>query len=117
MVSIDHANAEFYFNRDVQCVRTFFQRRFHFDGEHWPQFGDVQRRHNLDIELEASGFTKQMRRDLNKVSWTAVVTFNISTQTFFRLMMRGISPTIWKQMRANLLPMTMRRRKSLKLIR
>ena len=79
MVSIDHANAEFYFNRDVQCVRTFFQRRFHFDGEHWPQFGDVQRRHNLDIELEASGFTKQMRRDLNKAYDEGNFTYHLET--------------------------------------
>uniref|UniRef100_A0A0M3J7X5 non-specific serine/threonine protein kinase n=1 Tax=Anisakis simplex TaxID=6269 RepID=A0A0M3J7X5_ANISI len=27
MVSMDHANAQFYFERDVNCVRTFFKRR------------------------------------------------------------------------------------------
>ena len=67
MVSIDHPNADFYFNRDVQCVRVFFQRRFKFDGQEWPKFEEIQRRHNLDAELEASGFTKKMRKDLNKV--------------------------------------------------
>lgn len=68
MVSMDHPNARFYFDRDVQCVRTFFQRRFKFDATEWPRFEEVERRHNLDVELEASGFTRQMRRDLNKAS-------------------------------------------------
>jgi RIO kinase 2 len=67
MVSIDHPNAEFYFNRDVQCVRTFFQRKFHFDSQEWPKFNDIRRRKNLDLDLEASGFTKEMCQDLNKV--------------------------------------------------
>ena len=26
MISTDHINAEYYFNRDVECVRTFFRR-------------------------------------------------------------------------------------------
>ncbi|KAJ7786394.1 RIO1 family-domain-containing protein [Mycena metata] len=26
---ISHENAEWYFNRDVECIRTFFKRRFH----------------------------------------------------------------------------------------
>ncbi|KAL3124449.1 hypothetical protein niasHT_007732 [Heterodera trifolii] len=66
MVSMDHPNADFYFDRDVQCVRTFFNRRFKFDSEDWPRFGDMVRSRNLDVELEASGFTRKMRRDLNK---------------------------------------------------
>merc|ERR1712039_590537 len=31
MISTDHVNAEYYFNRDVECIRTFFRRRFHFE--------------------------------------------------------------------------------------
>jgi RIO kinase 2 len=30
MLSVSHPDAEFYFNRDVNCIKTFFQRRFHF---------------------------------------------------------------------------------------
>ena len=27
MVSVDHANAEYYFDRDVNCIKRFFERR------------------------------------------------------------------------------------------
>jgi RIO kinase 2 len=67
MISVHHPNAEFYFNRDVNCVRTFFSRKFHFDAQEWPEFEDIEKLYDLDVELEASGFTKQMRLDLNKV--------------------------------------------------
>src|SRR2546429_1102922 len=30
MVSIDHADAKFYFERDVSCIKRYFERRFHF---------------------------------------------------------------------------------------
>lgn len=67
MVSIDHENAEFYFNRDVQCVRDFFKRKFDFICDEYPKFEEIQRKHNLDVEVSASGFTKQMQLDLNQV--------------------------------------------------
>jgi len=28
MVSTNHPNAEFYFERDVECIHVFFERRF-----------------------------------------------------------------------------------------
>lgn len=71
MVSVDHANAEFYFDRDVECVKRFFARRFGFistaDGPHFQeakkQIGkDGARR--LDVEVEASGFSKKMAKEL-----------------------------------------------------
>jgi RIO kinase 2 len=62
MVSIDHANARFYFDRDVECVRTFFRRRFGFEVESVPQFADVVRRHHLDVRVAASGFIKPKRK-------------------------------------------------------
>jgi len=77
MVSVYHPNAEFYFNRDVNCVRTFFARKFHFDAKEWPEFKDVEKCYDLDVELEASGFTKQMRLDLNKVSFLNFLKFKI----------------------------------------
>lgn len=67
MVSTEHPNAEYYFNRDVECVRTFFRRRFDFDGIEYPKLADIERAHNLDVELEASGFTKKMSVDLLQV--------------------------------------------------
>ena len=123
MLSIDHANAEMYFDRDVACIKRFFQRRFHFTSdEPGPFFADaklrvstptskpdrnragngeakiVQKRQTveggrekesgsqeesehaaarasgekdmygrrLDVEVEASGFSRQMARELEK---------------------------------------------------
>lgn len=42
MVSTSHVNAEFYFDRDVNCIREFFKRRFEFDSETYPKFTDVK---------------------------------------------------------------------------
>lgn len=45
MLSIDHVNAEMYFDRDVACIKRFFQRRFHFTSdEPGPFFADVKLR-------------------------------------------------------------------------
>uniref|UniRef100_A0A0N5AMP0 Serine/threonine-protein kinase RIO2 n=1 Tax=Syphacia muris TaxID=451379 RepID=A0A0N5AMP0_9BILA len=65
MVSMDHPNAEFYFNRDVECIRTFFKKRFDYESELYPKFEDVERKYSLDVEVAASGFTRQMAKDLN----------------------------------------------------
>lgn len=45
MLSIDHANAEMYFDRDVACIKRFFERRFHFTSdEPGPFFADAKLR-------------------------------------------------------------------------
>ena len=71
MVSIDHSNAAMYFDRDVACIKRFFERRFHFTSDDpGPFFVDVKKRvgkkglKRLDIEVEASGFSKKMAREL-----------------------------------------------------
>ena len=73
MISIDHINAELYFDRDINCIKRFFERRFNFvSDEPGPFFGDAKKfagRQNtkrLDIEVEASGFSKKMAKDLEK---------------------------------------------------
>ncbi len=73
MVSVDHANAEMYFDRDVNCIKRFFARRFHFTSdEAGPLFADAKKQvgkngeKRLDIEVEASGFSKKMAKDLEK---------------------------------------------------
>lgn len=58
MVSIDHPNAEYYFDRDVECIRAFFKKRFGYESELAPSFADVAREGDLDTEIQASGFTK-----------------------------------------------------------
>ena len=73
MVSVDHTNAEMYFDRDVNCIKKFFQRRFHFTSdEPGPHFTDAKKRaqsklaERLDVAAEASGFSKKMAKDLEK---------------------------------------------------
>ncbi|KAF3901504.1 hypothetical protein ABW20_dc0106268 [Dactylellina cionopaga] len=67
MVSIDHTNAEEYFDRDVQCIKTFFKRKFGFESdEEGPSLKDVKRTGKLDIEVEASGFSKKQAKELDK---------------------------------------------------
>ncbi|KIH54780.1 hypothetical protein ANCDUO_15071, partial [Ancylostoma duodenale] len=43
-------------------------RKFNYDSDDFPKYSEVVRKYNLDVELEASGFTKQMQIDLNKVT-------------------------------------------------
>lgn len=71
MVSMDHQNAEMYFDRDVECIKRFFQRRFHFvSTTPGPFFKDAKKTvgkdgaTRLDAAVEASGFTKKMAKDL-----------------------------------------------------
>ncbi|KAJ1973400.1 Serine/threonine-protein kinase rio2 [Dimargaris xerosporica] len=65
MVSTNHKNAEFYFNRDVTCIRTFFRRRFQYESVFYPRFTKhAAREFSLDVQVAASGFTKKQQRDL-----------------------------------------------------
>ncbi|KAJ3184016.1 hypothetical protein HDU85_001867 [Gaertneriomyces sp. JEL0708] len=66
MVSTSHANAEMYFDRDVECVKTFFKKRFHFEATSWPEFGDIERKGDLDVQAAASGFTKKQLEELHE---------------------------------------------------
>ncbi|KAI8084347.1 RIO1 family-domain-containing protein [Gilbertella persicaria] len=65
MVSTSHMNAEYYFNRDVECIRTFFRRRFNYESALYPRFTqDVNREFSLDVQVAASGFSKNMQKEL-----------------------------------------------------
>ncbi|NWS62855.1 RIOK2 kinase, partial [Chunga burmeisteri] len=63
MVSTSHANAEWYFDRDVNCVKEFFKKRFNYESELFPAFKDIRRECSLDREIAASGYTKEMQED------------------------------------------------------
>lgn len=73
MVSIDHANAEDYFQRDVDCIKLYFSRRFGFvSDDDGPHFDEVRRAiakdtetKRVDVKVEASGFSKKMSKDLD----------------------------------------------------
>ena len=66
MVSTEHKDAREYFERDVNCVRDFFRRRFDYESELHPSFDDVEREDALDAEISASGITRQMEKDILK---------------------------------------------------
>lgn len=38
MASTDHRNAEWYFDRDVQCIRDYFKRKFGFESSSYPKY-------------------------------------------------------------------------------
>lgn len=73
MVSIDHADAKYYFDRDVDCIKRYFSRRFGFvSDDAGPHFVEVRRSiaqegtaKRLDAKVEASGFSKKMAKDLD----------------------------------------------------
>ncbi|KAJ1733580.1 Serine/threonine-protein kinase rio2 [Coemansia sp. Benny D160-2] len=68
MVSTSHPNAEFYFNRDVDCIRIFFKRRFGYESALYPKFGlDSNKEFDLDVQVAASGFTKKDQMQLEKM--------------------------------------------------
>ncbi|XP_033316841.1 serine/threonine-protein kinase RIO2 isoform X4 [Bombus bifarius] len=64
MISTEHVDAKTYFERDVNCVRDFFKRRFAYESELYPTFQDISREDCIDVEIKASGITKQMEKDL-----------------------------------------------------
>lgn len=69
MVSTSHENAEWYFNRDVECIRTFFRRRFQYESVLYPKFRSTMKSDDpsdpgfrLDVAVAASGFShKEMK--------------------------------------------------------
>eukprot|EP01097_Dermamoeba_algensis_P002245 TRINITY_DN1896_c0_g1_i2.p1 TRINITY_DN1896_c0_g1~~TRINITY_DN1896_c0_g1_i2.p1 ORF type:complete len:507 (-),score=129.87 TRINITY_DN1896_c0_g1_i2:193-1713(-) len=69
MVSTSHLNAEMYFDRDVQCIRTYFMKKFGYDCPDYPKLSDyMDKEVDLDVEVAASGFTKELRDDFELLS-------------------------------------------------
>jgi len=71
MVSTSHENAEWYFNRDVECIRAFFRRRFKYESAIYPRFkgsiGDGGKdEFRLDVVVEASGFGRREMKVLEQ---------------------------------------------------
>lgn len=80
-ISIEHPDAEYYFKRDVDCIRRFFRKKLNYDpvtdstmvdtdgyGEGfkylYPDFKrDVKRVSDLDVLVEASGYSKKKLKD------------------------------------------------------
>ena len=69
MVSTSHANAQWYFDRDVRCIRSFFERRFGFVSDEPGPFleeaiAKEKMGQRIDVAVEASGFSKKMAKEL-----------------------------------------------------
>lgn len=80
-ISIQHADAEFFFQRDIECIRSFFKKKLKYDPKPDPSmldsdgFGDgykyaypvfkrdIVRCDNLDELVNASGFSKKKPAD------------------------------------------------------
>ncbi|KAF0972704.1 hypothetical protein FDP41_008953 [Naegleria fowleri] len=75
MVSTSHPNAEFYFNRDLDCISSFFAKRFSIvikpeDEEYsrfHPKLSDITKEYSLDVHVEASGFTKEKAKEFDEI--------------------------------------------------
>ena len=89
MVSVSHQNAEWlvqfdgdrilrvkfffrYFNRDVECIRTFFRRRFRYESTLFPRFqrppadGAINKL-RLDTAIAAKSLSSQAMQALSEV--------------------------------------------------
>jgi hypothetical protein len=70
-----------YFNRDVECIRAFFRRRFKYESAIYPRFkGTIgeggKDEFRLDVVVEASGFGRREMKVLEQV-WTPLVLTSI----------------------------------------
>lgn len=61
MISTDHQLAKEYFERDVQCIVSFFERRFNYTVDEVPTFGEV------DLDEQAESIVKSVARDENEM--------------------------------------------------
>lgn len=65
-----------YFNRDVECIRTFFKRRFQYESALYPKFRKtLAEEHSsegenfrLDVVVAASGFGHKDMKTLDEVT-------------------------------------------------
>lgn len=65
MVSTKHKNADFYFNRDVECIHTFFERRFNYQSKDTLALNRIERTNDLDVQVKASGFIKKEIKNID----------------------------------------------------
>ncbi|KAI0375362.1 RIO1-domain-containing protein [Pilatotrama ljubarskyi] len=74
MVSTSHKNAEWYFNRDVECIRRFFRRRFRYESNIYPRFRSIKSEKSddgsedwhLDLVVAASGWNQGEQKVLEE---------------------------------------------------
>jgi RIO kinase 2 len=60
MISIDHPDANFYFNRDVECLQTYFDRKYNMLFKEKPTLqDDIERTANIDKEIKGGIFMRE----------------------------------------------------------
>lgn len=88
MVSTSHKDAREYFDRDVNCIRTYFRKRFGYECGEYPNFFSKDERRleagddsivDLDKELQASGykFTEDEKAEFERVSLSTCISFTV----------------------------------------
>ncbi|KAG4305615.1 hypothetical protein PORY_001171 [Pneumocystis oryctolagi] len=84
MISIDHSNSEEYFNRDVDCIKKYFLKKFRYESNYIPIFHrDVKRENNLDIQVEAGGVTKELSKKIDIYLKKENMKSEIDDETFY----------------------------------
>lgn len=66
-----------YFNRDVECIRRFFRRRFNYESAVYPRFSksvaldgeEDEQGFRLDVVVAASGFGGKEMKILDEVRY------------------------------------------------
>jgi RIO kinase 2 len=68
MVSTSHFNAQMYFDRDAAGIHTFFAKKLGYSQAELISWRDIGvRESNLDEDVEASGFSKEQRSEMEKL--------------------------------------------------
>jgi len=50
----------------VQCIRNYFRKKFDYESELFPSFTNVTKEEGVDLEVEASGFTREMQKTFDE---------------------------------------------------
>ena len=60
MISINHPDAIFFFNRDIECIHKYFERKYNLIFEDRPKLEtDIQRKAEIDKEVKESVFMRE----------------------------------------------------------
>lgn len=66
VVYTSHPNAEYYFSRDVECIRSWFRKHQKLDIQEYPRFSDVVQDSKIQVEVKGLGkATNQLLVDMH----------------------------------------------------
>jgi RIO kinase 2 len=61
MVSTNHKEADFYFERDQNCIQVLFKRKFNYVCDRKYQLSEIECMRRMDEEIKASGYNKEKK--------------------------------------------------------